>query len=138
MKNRFLISVTAILVLSQLLDFVVHGLLLAGDYAPLAQAGVFRLPEDSQRYMAFMIVAHLLIAVGFTWVYRQGVDRSKPVLGQGLRFGIAVALLATIPGYLIYYAVTPLPPALVIKQIAFSTVAVLILGIATAAINQRA
>ncbi len=40
---------------------------------------------------------------------RMGRDADKPFLGQGLRFGIAIAILMTIPVYLIYYAVQPWP-----------------------------
>ena len=53
-----------------------------------------------------------------------------------MRFGLAIAVLATIPGYLIYFAVQPLPMSLVVKQIVFDTVAMVILGIVAAAVNR--
>ncbi len=138
MSKQFLISVVVLFLLSFGLGFVVHGLLLSGDYDPLAKAGVFRLPEAARQYLPFMLLAHLLFAVGLTWIYRQGVNATKPFLGQGLRFGLGVAVLATIPTYLIYYAVTPLPAGLVLKQIGFDTGAVVLMGIAVAALNQPA
>ena len=64
-----------------------------------------------------------------TWIYRQGIDSGKSAVGQGLRFGAAMAVFSTIPGYLIYYAVQPLPAALVHKQMIFSTIGVLLLGV---------
>jgi hypothetical protein len=60
----------------------------------------------------------------------------KPWLGQGLRFGLAVVVLMTIPTYLIYLAVQPMPEALVAKQIAFDTIAMVVLGIVAAAVNR--
>ena len=54
-----------------------------------------------------------------------------------MRFGIAVAVLAVVPMYLIYYAVQPMPGALVAKQIVFDTISYVILGIVAAWINQR-
>jgi hypothetical protein len=47
-----------------------------------------------------------------------------------------VAVLTTIPTYLIYYAVTPMPSDVVAKQIVFDTIAVVIMGIVAAAINR--
>ncbi|MGH8530750.1 MAG: hypothetical protein ACRETN_13065 [Nevskiales bacterium] len=138
MDKRFWISVVVMFVLSFALSFVVHGLLLGQDYAPLAQAGVFRTPEASGPFFPYMVAANLLFAVGTTWIYRQGLDAGKPFLGQGLRFGLALAVLMTIPTYLIYYAVTPLPATLVVKQIVFDTIAIVFMGAAVAALNQPA
>ncbi len=136
MNKQFWISVAVMFVLAMALGFGVHGVLLHQDYDPLAQAGVFRTPEAAQQYFPFMLLAHLLFAVGFTWIYRQGVDAGKPFLGQGVRFGLGVAVLATIPTYLIYYVVTPLPAVLVVKQIVFDTIAIVLMGVAVAALNQ--
>jgi hypothetical protein len=49
-------------------------------------------------------------------------------LGQGLRFGLAVACLMAIPYYLIYYSVQPMPGMLVAKQIVFDTIVLMIMG----------
>ena len=48
---------------------------------------------------------------------------------RGLRFGAGFATAATLPGYMIYYAVQPWPAALVHKQMLFGTAAVLVLGL---------
>jgi hypothetical protein len=74
----------------------------------------------------------VLLAGAFVWIYRQGVVEGRPFLGQGLRYGIAVAFLTVIPMYLIYYAVQPLPRRLVAKQIVFDTIVTLILGVVVA------
>jgi hypothetical protein len=135
MNKKFVLSVIALFVASMLLGFVVHAFLLGGDYAKLVPGGLFRTPEDSQKYFPWMLLAHVFMAVGFTWIYRAGRD-ARPWLGQGVRFGIAVAVLCTIPTYLIYFAVQPLPTDLVVKQIAFDTVSMVILGILAAALNR--
>lgn len=41
-------------------DFVIHGVLLATDYAFLPK--IFRESKDSEKYMHFMLFAHLLMA----------------------------------------------------------------------------
>ena len=55
---------------------------------------------------------------------------------SGVRFGIAIAVLMTIPIYLIYYAVQPMPGAVVAKQIVFDVIAMVIMGVAVAWINR--
>lgn len=82
-----------------------------------------------------MILAHVILAIGFTWIYRAGRD-ARPWLGQGVRFGLAVAVLATIPTYMIYFAVQPTPEALVMKPIVLDTISMVILGIVAAAVNR--
>jgi hypothetical protein len=67
------------------------------------------------------------MAGAFTWIYARGVE-NKPWLGQGLRFGLAISLLMTAPIYLIYYCVQPLPESLVIRQIAYDTILLLVVG----------
>jgi hypothetical protein len=134
MDKRFWISVVAMFVLSLGLGFVVHVVLLHDEYEKLQN--IFRSPADAQSYFPFMVVAHALIALAFTWIYRQGREAGKPWLGQGVRFGIAIAVLMTIPIYLIYYAVQPMPGVVVAKQIVFDVIAVIIMGIVVAWINR--
>jgi hypothetical protein len=100
----FAISAAVLAVLSLVLGGIVHAWLLGPEYAKLTT--LFRAPEDHQGDFAYMILAHVLIGIGFTWIYRQGRER-KPFLGQGVRFGIAVSVLMVAPMYLIYYAVQP-------------------------------
>jgi hypothetical protein len=133
--KRFWICGVIVSIAAMLLDFIVHGWLLQGDYNALVADGLMRSPADAQHYMPYMLAAHLLIGFGLTWLYRKGIDSGRTAIGQGLRFGAAVAVMATIPGYLIYYAVQPLPAALVHKQMIYSTIAMLLLGMLLAWLN---
>jgi hypothetical protein len=74
-----------------------------------------------------MILAHVIKAGAFVWIYARGVE-AKPWLAQGVRFGVAVAMLMIVPIYLIYYVVQPLPTSLVIKQIVFDGTLIIVLG----------
>jgi hypothetical protein len=136
MNKRFALSVVAIFVTSMLTGMIVHGMLLGGDYMKLTPH-LFRGEEDSQAHFAWMLLAHVFIAVGFTWIYRAGRD-ARPWAGQGIRFGLAVAVMSVIPGYLIYYAVQPMPGDLVVKQVIFDTLAMVVLGLVAAAVNRDA
>jgi len=110
--------------------FIVHGLLLGGDYLKLPQ--LFRAHDDAQGYFVWMAIAHVLLAAAFVWIYERGLSPSRPWMGQGVRFGIAVALLTVVPTYLIYYAVQPMPGGVVVKQIVFDGIGVVVLGLVVA------
>ena len=125
MNRKFIIAWIVIFIAWFLGSFLVHGVLLNADYMRLGT--LFRTPADSQHYFPLMILAHVLLAGAFAWIYARGVE-AKPWLGQGVRFGIAVAFLTTIPTYLIYFVVQPMPADTVVKQIVFDSVLMVILG----------
>ena len=133
MNKRFVLSVVVLFFVSMALGFVVHAQFLHNDYLRLQN--LFRTPQDAQAYFPYMIAAHILMAIGITWVYRQGRD-ARPWLGQGVRFGLALFVLITLPTYLIYFAVQPMPSDVVAKQIVLDGIAIVILGIVAAALNR--
>lgn len=129
MGKRFFISWIILFVLWMIGSVVVHGMLLKADYA--AMPNLMRTEADSMNYFPLMIFAHVILAGAFVWIYARGVE-PKPWLPQGVRFGVAIALLTIVPTYLIYYVVQPLPGATVAKQIVFDGILIVILGIAAA------
>ena len=130
--NKCIISAIVMFVMAWALSFVVHGFLLGADYA--VTPGM-RPPEQAQSMVYLIIVAQALFGVAFAWIYVQGKE-DKPWLAQGLRFGIAIAVLTVIPTYLIYHVVTPVPLDLAIKQIVYDTIRVLLMGVVLAWINR--
>lgn len=133
MTKRFWLSFVVLFVVSMLLDFCIHGLHLHGIYQSMP--ALYRSDADGQKYMGWMLLAHALIAYAFVWIYLRGRE-DKPWLGQGLRFGFIVAVLTQIPTYLIYYAVQPIPGALVAQQICLGTLACLVEGVVVAGVNK--
>jgi hypothetical protein len=125
MNRKFFIGWLVVFVVWMAGSFVVHGLLLGADYAKLPN--LFRRPAEAHQYMPLMILAHVIMAGALTWIYSRGAE-AKPWLGQGLRFGAAVALLTVVPWYMIYYVVQPMPGMHVVKQIVFDGILVVILG----------
>ncbi len=125
MNKNFFIAWAVVFVVWMAGGFVVHGVLLGTDYAQLPQ--LFRAEEDSAQYFHFMLLAHVIMAGAFTWIYARGRE-DKAWLGQGVRFGIAVALLAAVPTYMMYFVVQPMPGALAVKQAVFDSVLCVLLG----------
>ena len=133
MNKKFLISTVVMFVMSMAIGFFVHGTLLYQDYAQLPS--LFRSQQEAESYFPYMLLAHVFIAVGFVWIYLKGKE-DKPFLMQGIRYGLAIAVLMTIPMYLIYYAVQPMPGAMVVKQIVFDAIGVVLMGIVVAWLNK--
>jgi hypothetical protein len=133
--KRFWICGAIMAIAAQLVSFLTHAWLLEPDYSALAT--LYRPAQEQARYMGWMLLAHACIGYALTWLYAQGNSGGRPAIGQGLRFGFALALFSVIPGYLVYYAVQPLPATLVVKQIVFGTVGMLLLGILVAWLQPR-
>lgn len=133
MNMKFIISVVVLFVVTMLFGYVVHEMLLGDAYRA---TGLFRTMEDAENYFVFMLLGHLSLAVGLTWVYRMGHEPSKAWLGQGVRFGLALFFLMPLAWYLIYHAVQPMPLELATQQILYDGVAVILVGIIAAFINK--
>jgi hypothetical protein len=129
MNKKFIIAWIVIFVAWFAGSFIVHGVLLHDDYMKLQN--LFRPEADAQQFFPLMILAHVILAGAFVWIYSRGVE-AKPWLPQGLRFGVAIALLAIVPTYMIYYVVQPMPGMLAVKQTVFDGILMLILGMIVA------
>lgn len=129
MKGRVLVGWVAVFVVWMIGDFVVHGTLLKGDYTALPN--LFRPEAEAGALFPLMILAHVLMAGAFVWIYARGVE-PKPWLAQGARFGLAVALMSVVPTSMIYYAVQPMPGALAVKQVIYEGILLVILGVVAA------
>jgi hypothetical protein len=134
MNKKFAIAWLAVFVIWMIGSFVVHGVLLHDDYAKLPN--LFRSEADSQQYFPLMILSHVVLAGAFAWVYARGVE-AKPWLGQGIRFGLVIALLTVVPMYTIYYVVQPMPGMVVVKQVVFDGLLLLALGAAVAFVYRK-
>jgi hypothetical protein len=134
MNKKFIIAWIVIFIAWFAGSFVVHGVLLHDDYMKLTN--LFRPEADAQKYMPLMVLAHVLLSGALVWIYARGAE-AKPWLPQGIRFGVAVALLTIVPTYLIYYVVQPMPGITVAKQIVFDGVLTLILASITAFIYRQ-
>ena len=129
MHKTFFVGWVVIFVVSALGSFVVHGVLLREDYLQISN--LFRPEAEAQSYLPLLVLAYAIMAGALAWIYEHGVE-AGPWLPQGLRFGVAVALLAVVPTYIVYYVVQPMPGMVVLKQIVLDSILMLILGVVLA------
>lgn len=129
MNKKYMIAWALIFVAWFLGSFLIHGVLLHSDYAQLPN--LFRTEADAQKYFPLMILAHVILSGAFVWIYARGAE-AKPWVAQGVRFGIAVALLTAVPTYMIYFVVQPMPGDMVVKQIVYDGALMIILSVIVA------
>lgn len=128
------VAFVVIFVLTALTNFLIHAILLQGVYQQ--SAALMRNPEDGQAHALFLLVAFFFFAVGFVWLYPRPSSDGGWMM-HGLRYGIAVWLIATVSRYFIYYAIQPWPFSTVLLQLAYELVATLLMGEALAFVARR-
>jgi len=75
---------------------------------------------------------YISFAIGSVLVYARGVEYDKPLIGQGVRFGILMWLILSVPSFFIAYAVQPVPAVLMSKQVLAELGAKIVVGIVPA------
>lgn len=135
MNKKFLLSTAAVFVVWMLGSFLVHALWLQSTYDTMSQ--IMRSMEEQQSLFPLMLLAHVLMSAAFVWIYQRGHE-DKPWLQQGLRFGIAIAFLAPIPRYMIYFTVQQTPTQLWINQSIGDGAIVIAVAILVAFLNRKA
>ncbi len=129
MNKKFLIAWLVAFVVWMIGSFAVHGAWLGDAYA--AMTDIMRPEEEAAKLFWLMLLAHVVMAGAFVWIYQRGIE-DKPWIQQGVRFGIAVALVSWIPAYTIYYVVQQTPGILAVQQSIGETVVIVVVGLATA------
>lgn len=134
MSRTFAVSAAVMFAMAVVLGFLAHGVLLHDDYARLSD--VMRPEPEVEAGIPLLAIAYACFALAFTWIYRRGRE-DGPWLAQGLRYGIAVALLTAVPTYLTYHVVARFPFALAVKQIVLDAIVIVLMGIVLAWLSRE-
>ena len=121
--KNFFITFIAIYILGGILNFVIHGVLLAATYQSLAD--VWR--PDMERLMWVQAVTALFLTFFFIYIFTKGHE-GKGVM-EGLRYGLIIWAFMSIPSIYGQYMVYPIPYSLVLKWLVSDLVVMVILGI---------
>ena len=127
---RVLAAVGAAFVVSQILAVVIHGFVLAADYAPY-EGTLLRSEVASQ--MLLLPVAHLSFIAALAWVAARVRLDGTPV-ARGVALGLVGWAMGQVPLYLIWYAEQPWPGNLVAKQLGLELVASIAVGLTIVAV----
>ena len=132
--KKMALTILVVFVVFTVLNFVIHGVLLTAIYQQTPQ--LLRAEQDAQHHTLYMLLGFLAFSVAFVWIYARGLE-AKPWLGQGLRYGLAMWLVASVSRYLIYFAIQPWSGTVVALQIGLELVMMLLVGLTTAALYRK-
>ena len=127
--GKFLLRTIVVALAMFALGFVGHQLLLGRAYAVIEP--IMRSKSDMQAHMPFALINSLVFSAAFVWIYSQGRSASS-WMGQGIRFGVAIWAVASVPLYITNYVIEPWPGIFVVKILAWEPVAAMVLGILVA------
>jgi hypothetical protein len=127
------IAVVAGYVLQMGGSYLLHSVILMNSY--MATADLWRTQEAMGHRMWEMLVAQFIFVLGAVLIYQRGVERKSPV-GQGIRYGILLAMVSIVPASLIEYVTTPMPHRLAAHWIIGEGILCVLLGILIAFICQ--
>jgi hypothetical protein len=96
--KKTVIAVVAGFVLQMGGSYLLHSVILMSSYT--ATSELWRTEDAMGHRMWVMLIAQFLFVLGAVLIYQRGAERKSPV-GQGIRFGILLALVSAIPASLI-------------------------------------
>ncbi|HKQ23283.1 MAG TPA: hypothetical protein VJT81_02430 [Burkholderiales bacterium] len=108
--KKWLLASVAVVVVIAVLEFVIHGVLLADMYRQTAS--VWRPEAEMQKMMWVFWVGILVFAPLFVLIYVKGYEKGKPGLGQGFRYGLYVGVMLSVMNSFGWYVMLPIPLAL--------------------------
>jgi hypothetical protein len=132
--GRFFLRTVIVAIAMFGLGYVGHQLLLGRDYVAIEP--IMRSKSEMMNHMPFSLLSALVFSGAFVWIYAQGRS-AKPWLLRGMRFGLAVWAISTVPLYLTNYTIEPWPGIFVMRILRWELVAMVLLGILIAAISRN-
>ena len=121
--KRMLLAALAVFVSLQIMDFVVHQVLLSAEY----EAAMELWRPDMMEMMWLNYVAGVILCLFFTYVFAKGYEGKG--IPEGLRYGIVFTVGYHLVHILSQYFVYPIPWSLMMKWLLFGTIEFIILGV---------
>ena len=112
---------------------LIHSVWLKQDYVD--SASLWRSQPNQISRVWAMLLAVLIYVVGAVWIYARGVE-PKPWIGQGIRFGILLAMVTVVYGSLSGWVILPVASMLVLKWIVGEGLLSVVFGLVVAYICQ--
>jgi hypothetical protein len=115
--------------------YLIHNVWLGSAY--MSNPLLWRSQTAMLHRLWVIYLANFILAGAAVLIYVRGIE-AKPWLGQGLRFGVLLALATAVPQSLVEYFVYPISPTLAVGWIIGEGALMLLLGVLLAAICRPA
>ncbi|MCP4665063.1 MAG: hypothetical protein GY849_01750 [Deltaproteobacteria bacterium] len=126
--KRLVIAVIVVFLVFQILDFLIHWIILAPAYGDLAD--VWR--QDMMSKMWMMYISSLILSLLFVYIFIKGYEGRG--IGEGIRYGIIIGLLLNFVGALNQYVVYPIPFSLALQWFIYGMIEFIVCGVVVALI----
>ena len=130
--KRWLLASLGVYVAHHILDFIIHGVILAGTYK--ATADVWRPDMESKMYIFWITAA--IFSLLFVYIFTKGYQ-GKGIM-EGVRYGLWMGLLISIPMAYNSYVCFDVPYCLAFSWWTLGTVKIIICGIVAAGLYRPA
>lgn len=131
MKNfnwsKYLLAVLAVYVAFEIMEFLIHGLILGAKYTSLDGSGLFR--EDMESKMWIIYVTGLVFVIFFVYLYHFFANAYKTGWTAGLYFGLVVGFMMNFTGMLNQYTTYPVPTDLAWNWVVLTVLQVAVIGL---------
>lgn len=130
--KRFALATAAVFVLGQILDYLIHGVILMADYQASPQQIWNPKMQEWMPYMSLLGVGYSIL---FVYIFTRGYE-AKGWL-EGLRYGVIIALFASVLPAFTQAIIYPVPMSLAVKWAIFGSLEMILFGIVAALIYRR-
>jgi len=129
---KVVLAGVVVFVLANVGAAVLHGFVLAADYAPYEGTLLRRGAEPAWQFI-FLPVVHLSFTIGLIWLFRiAGWDDDRWTT-RALKLGAIAWLIGPAPMWLLWFAEQPWPGSILVKQLPYELVIALILALTAGA-----
>lgn len=126
--KRYLLSVLAVFIAMNVIDFLIHSVILMGTYSSLKD--LWR--PDMMNYMWIMYVYGVILSFLFVYVFTKGYE-NRGIL-EGIRYGLIIGVMIDGIGAFAQYMIYPLPINLAVQWSLYGVIRFILLGIIVALI----
>ena len=132
MNKRFFLAVAAVFVVHEVLGFIIHQVLMTPFYQETYS--LWRMPEEINLGLIYLVA--VIWSLLFTYIFTKGYEGKGPM--EGIRYGLLVGLLISVPMAFATYAVQPITLSMAMAWFVYGTIQVVACGLAAALVYQRA
>ncbi len=125
-SKKFWITFVVVFVVLEITSYIIHGVILDSAYSSEPLSKIFRSKEEMGSMMWVMWLMDLIWSYFFVFFFVKGYENKG--LGEGLRFGLYIAIFWNLVWAYGNYVIFPLPYGIVLQWFIYGLVQILILG----------
>jgi len=130
MNKKLWISFIVVFILMGVLNFIIHGVILAPTYQSDQMKNIWRVDMESKMwiyYIVFIFISFFFVLIYSKWQKGKGIS-------EGIQYGTYAGLMMSVPMAYSTYAMIPLSYSVAFQWFIYGLIEYIILGIVTAMI----